>query len=195
MTAALSSPPAARTTSRSSRARASSGSPPARTTPPTANAAAVEYTRAGNFTTNSAGYLVTQDGYYLQGRTAGGADTLIQVPPGSTNVSIGQNGEVSLCRRHRHARHSGFLSLATFSNKAGLSRGGSNRWLAERELGCADRRHPGAPRWLHHRRRDRDVQRGPRPVVHEHDHRAARLPGQLARHLDGSTRCCRTWST
>ena len=36
----------------------------------------------------------------------------------------------------------------------------------------------------HHRGRDRDVQRGPRPDVHEHDHRAARLPGQLARHLD-----------
>ncbi len=36
--------------------------------PPTANPAATEYTRAGNFTTNSQGYLVTQDGYYVQGR-------------------------------------------------------------------------------------------------------------------------------
>src|SRR3954463_7291702 len=31
---------------------------------PTANPTGVEYTRAGNFTTNSAGYLMTQDGYY-----------------------------------------------------------------------------------------------------------------------------------
>src|SRR4029079_15103865 len=62
---------------------------------PTANATAVEYTRAGNFTTNRAGYRITQDGYYVQGRTAGGADTLLTVPPGSTNVAIGQNGEVS----------------------------------------------------------------------------------------------------
>ena len=56
---------------------------------------------------------------------------------------------------------------------------------AERQLGRADRRHPERAVRLHHRRRDRDVQRGPRPVVHEHDHRPARLPGQLARHLDG----------
>ena len=39
-----------------------------------------EYTRAGNFTPNSAGYLVTQDGYYVQGRTAAGADTLLHDP-------------------------------------------------------------------------------------------------------------------
>src|SRR5919109_124054 len=43
---------------------------PSNATPPAANAAGVEYTRAGNFTTNSAGYLITQDGYYVQGRTA-----------------------------------------------------------------------------------------------------------------------------
>ena len=68
---------------------------PSTGTPPAANPAATEYTRAGNFTTNSAGYLVTQDGYYVQGRTAGGADTLLQIPTSATNMSIAQNGDVT----------------------------------------------------------------------------------------------------
>src|SRR2546423_1783118 len=37
-------------------------------TPP-ATPATMEYTRAGNFTLNDQGYLVTQDGYYVGGRT------------------------------------------------------------------------------------------------------------------------------
>ena len=87
-------------------------------------------------------------------------------------------------------------SLATFQNAAGLER--ALRQPLDR-LGELGRR---AGRHARQRRQgpdlgghDRDVQRGPRPDVHEHDHRAARLPGQLARHLDRRTRCCRTWST
>ena len=105
-------------------------------TPPTANPAAVEYTRAGNFTTNSAGYLVTQDGYYVQGRTAGGADTLLNIPSGSSNVTIAQNGEVSYVDGTGTRQSAGFLSLATFSNAAGLQRSGSNRWLASPNSGA-----------------------------------------------------------
>ena len=37
--------------------------------PPAAATGNFEYTRAGNFTTNSDGYLLTQDGYYVQGLT------------------------------------------------------------------------------------------------------------------------------
>ena len=105
-------------------------------TPPTANPAAVEHTRAGNFTTNSAGYLVTQDGYYVQGRTAGGADTLLNIPSGSSNVTIAQNGEVSYVDGTGTRQSAGFLSLATFSNAAGLQRSGSNRWLASPNSGA-----------------------------------------------------------
>ena len=90
-----------------------------------------------------------------------------------------------LRRPDGHARRArATISLATFANSAGLERSGANRWLQSAELGRADRRHPGRAAGLHDRRRDRDVQRGPRPGVHEHDHRPARLPGQLARHLD-----------
>jgi flagellar hook protein FlgE len=105
-------------------------------TPPAPNAAGVEYTRAGNFATNSAGYLVTQDGYYIQGRTAAGADTLINIPAGSTGVSIGQNGEVTYMDATNTRQSAGFISLATFSNSAGLTRTGSNRWVVSANSGA-----------------------------------------------------------
>jgi flagellar hook protein FlgE len=116
---------------------------PSATNPPTANAAGVEYTRAGNFTTNSAGFLVTQDGYYVQGRTAGGADTLIQIPPDATNVGIGQNGDVTYVDAAGVRQTAGFLSLATFSNPAGLERTGSNRWLQSANSGAPTVGTPG----------------------------------------------------
>jgi flagellar hook protein FlgE len=105
-------------------------------TPPAANPAAVEYTRAGNFTTNAAGYLITQDGYYIQGRTAAGADTVINIPPGSTNVAIGKNGEVSYVDGAGTRQSAGFISLATFNNPAGLMRSGANRWLQSANSGA-----------------------------------------------------------
>jgi flagellar hook protein FlgE len=118
-------------------------------TPPTAAAASatdagVEYTRAGNFTTNSAGYLVTQDGYYVQGRTAAGAPTLLVIPPDSTNVAIGQNGEVSYVDNTGTRQQAGFLTLATFANSSGLERSGSNRWLRSANSGNAQVSTPSA---------------------------------------------------
>jgi flagellar hook protein FlgE len=112
-------------------------------TPPVPNPTATEYTRAGNFTTNSTGYLVTQDGYYVQGRTAGGADTLIQIPTGSTNIAIGSNGEVSYVDGAGVRQSAGFLTLATFSNQAGLQRSGSNRWLQSANSGAPTVGTPG----------------------------------------------------
>jgi flagellar hook protein FlgE len=108
---------------------------PSTATPPVANPAATEYTRAGNFTTNSSGHLVTQDGFYVQGRTAGGADTLLVIPPGSTNVAIGQNGDVTYVDGTGTRVTAGYISLATFSNTAGLERSGNNRWLQSANSG------------------------------------------------------------
>ena len=46
----------------------------AQTVPPALPAAGTEqYTRAGNFTTNTAGYLLTQEGFYVMGRSGAGA--------------------------------------------------------------------------------------------------------------------------
>jgi flagellar hook protein FlgE len=108
---------------------------PSTAVPPVANAAATEYTRAGNFTTNSAGYLVTQDGYYVQGRTGAGVDTLLVIPPSSTNMSIGSNGDVSYVDTTGTRVSAGSLSLATFANSAGLERSGANRWLQSANSG------------------------------------------------------------
>ncbi len=140
------------------------------------------------------GYLVTQDGFYVHGPTTRARrrrrrpTTLIRVPRGATNVAIGQDGDGQLHRpaRRRRARDRGLPALATFANSAGLERAsGNNRWLESANSGGAAGRQPRARNvGLTTAGRDRDVQRGPRPVVHEHDHRAARLPGQLARHLD-----------
>jgi flagellar hook protein FlgE len=98
----------------------------------------VQYTRAGNFTRNEQGYLVTQDGQYVVGRTAagGGTDTLLQVPTGATNFSIGQDGSVSYDPAGGGTRvTAGYLSLATFANDGGLQRVSSNRWAASSASG------------------------------------------------------------
>jgi flagellar hook protein FlgE len=113
--------------------RVGSGNPPAAATD-------VQYTRAGNFTRNQNGYLVTQDGYYVLGRatTAGtGADTYVNIPNGATNLSIGQDGSVSYDPAGGGARvTAGYLSLAKFPNEAGLERTSSNRWTNSNSSGA-----------------------------------------------------------
>jgi flagellar hook protein FlgE len=111
-------------------------------TPPTPGTN-FEYTRAGNFTTNADGYLLTQDGFYVQGTDAGGAPSLLQIPANSTNVAIAQNGEVSYVDATGTRVSAGFLSLATFPNAAGLERSGSNRWLESSNSGPATVGAPG----------------------------------------------------
>jgi flagellar hook protein FlgE len=120
-------------------------------TPPAAATGNFQYTRAGNFTTNSTGYLVTQDGLYVQGLAnpgpAGPANPykLIQIPEDSTNVAIGQNGEVSYIDGTTGVRTTAaYLSLATFANSAGLERAGNNRWVESANSGGAVVESPSA---------------------------------------------------
>jgi flagellar hook protein FlgE len=106
-----------------------------------------QYTRAGNFTTNEEGYLLTQEGFYVLGRAAVGAgapDTLLRVPPGGTNTAIGQDGSVSYIPAGGGARViAGYLSLATFQNAAGLERASGNRWMESANSGVAQASTPG----------------------------------------------------
>ncbi len=108
---------------------------------------AFEYTRAGNFTTNEEGYLLTQEGYYVVGSTTpgvGGADTLLRVPPGGTNFAIGQDGSVSYIPAGGGARvTAGYVSLARFSNEAGMERISGNRWGANGATGAEQVNTPG----------------------------------------------------
>ncbi len=107
----------------------------------------MDYTRAGDLTTNTQGFLTTQQGDYVIGRTAvakegetettytpGTEDTFIRIPPGSTNVSIGLDGSVSYTdndtadKTYQQRVVAGYLSLATFPNEAGLERIGGSLW-------------------------------------------------------------------
>lgn len=114
---------------------------------PPATPATVDYTRAGNFTLNDQGYLVTQDGYYVVGRsnnTGTGTDQLINIPPGSSNVNIGQDGGVSYIPPAGGARvTAGYLSLAKFANEGGLQRDVGSRWLASGASGAEQVGTPG----------------------------------------------------
>jgi flagellar hook protein FlgE len=106
-----------------------------------------QYTRAGNFTTNEDGYLLTQEGFYVIGRdTAGltGTDTLIRIPAGGTNTAIAQDGSVSYIPPGGGARViAGYLSLATFQNSAGLERASGNRWMESANSGNSQVATPG----------------------------------------------------
>lgn len=121
--------------------RVGSGAPPAVPT-------TFQYTRAGNFTTNQQGFLVTQDGAYVLGRTApggGGGDTYLQIPNGATNASIGQDGSVAYDPPGGGVRVvAGYISIAKFANQAGLERASSNRWNAGAASGAEQVDTPGS---------------------------------------------------
>ena len=119
--------------------RVGSGTPPALP-------ASFQYTRAGNLTLNAAGNLTTQDGYYVIGRTVagGGADTYINVPPGSTDLAVGQDGAVSYIPGGGGPRVvAGYISLANFANEAGLQRVAGNRWIESVASGVPTVNTPG----------------------------------------------------
>ncbi|MCW3018896.1 MAG: flagellar hook-basal body protein [Solirubrobacterales bacterium] len=116
----------------------------------------VQYTRAGDLTTNASGLLITQGGEYVIGRTAtvtsesetgdtyepGKEDTFLLIPPGSSNVSIGQDGSVSYTDENKESKQylqrvtAGYLSLATFANESGLERLGGSQWARTANSGA-----------------------------------------------------------
>ena len=95
-----------------------------------------QYTRAGNFTINSNGYLTTQNGEYVMGQlnagpvTAANPETYLKIPPGASGVSVGLNGALSYTDSAGNTQTAGYLSLVSFPNEAGLSRAGGSMWAA-----------------------------------------------------------------
>lgn len=75
-----------------------------------------QYTRAGNFTLNQEGSLVTQDGFEVQGD--GGALSITGL-----NARINENGGISV-----GGNQIGRLQIARFENPAGLEPVGSTRF-------------------------------------------------------------------
>ncbi len=116
----------------------------------------VSYTRAGDLTTNSTGFLTTQGGEYVVGRNAevtaesetgdtyapGKEESYIRIPPGSSNVAIGQDGSVGYTDENKESKNylqrvtAGYISLATFPNETGLERLGGSLWARSANSGA-----------------------------------------------------------
>jgi flagellar hook protein FlgE len=136
--------------------RVGQGEPPAKEPFTTGLPANMQYTRAGDLTTNTTGFLTTQSGLYVVGRNAvakegetessytpGTEDTYIKIPPGATNISIGMDGSVGYTDNNTESKTfgqrvvAGYLSLATFANESGLERIGGSLWATTANSGTA----------------------------------------------------------
>jgi flagellar hook protein FlgE len=120
--------------------------------PPAGLPANVNYTRAGNLTTNTNGYLTTQSGLYVMGvtaeKTAEGTYKptatagFIRIPPGSANISIGQDGSVNYTDEEPKSENyqkqvtAGYITLAQFPNQGGLQRIGDSMWAQTSNSGA-----------------------------------------------------------
>jgi flagellar basal-body rod protein FlgG len=94
------------------------------------------YTRAGNFSINDQGQLVTQDGYLIQ--------PAITIPQTATDVTISKTGQVQVTQPGNPAPTVvGQLTLATFMNEGGLSAQGSNLFLETAASGAPTLDTPG----------------------------------------------------
>lgn len=94
------------------------------------------YTRAGNFSINDQGQLVTQDGYLVQ--------PAITIPQGATNVSISQSGQVQVSTAGATAPTVvGTLELTTFMNESGLQAMGGNLFKETAASGAPTNGVPG----------------------------------------------------
>lgn len=118
----------------------------------TPTAANMNYTRAGNFIRNNEGFLTTQDGYYVIGRSGNGAgavDCYINIPTGATDISVGADGSVSFVPPAAWTPGAGmppigadgraiagYVSLATFPNEQALSHASGNRFVANAASGA-----------------------------------------------------------
>jgi flagellar hook protein FlgE len=100
------------------------------------------YTRAGNFMRDSAGDLVTPEGYYVVGYTldAAGAPTTtptkINVPATAKSVNIGQDGVVTMIDATGTVTSVAAISMAKFPNDAGLERVSGNKFRASNNSGA-----------------------------------------------------------
>ncbi|MFT3997399.1 MAG: flagellar basal-body rod protein FlgG [Asticcacaulis sp.] len=94
------------------------------------------YTRAGNFSPDDQGRLVTEDGYVVQPQ--------ITIPTDAKEVTISKTGQVSVTQDGvTTPTVIGQLQLATFVNKAGLEAIGDNLFLESGASGAATVGTPG----------------------------------------------------
>jgi flagellar hook protein FlgE len=109
----------------------------------------VFYTRAGNFTRDLSGYVVTPEGYYVIGYTLDSAgsptttETQIQIPTDAKSVTIGQDGIISVVDSAGTVTNVAAISLAKFPNDQGLDRVSGNKFRASNNSGTEIAGTPG----------------------------------------------------
>jgi flagellar hook protein FlgE len=108
------------------------------------------YTRAGNLSVSNKGFLTTQTGQYVTGYALDGTgnpiptDVAIKIPTGATGTAIDQNGGVSYIDPVSQTRVTPYrITLATFTNAAGLERQGGNNWVVSANSGPKSVNTPG----------------------------------------------------
>jgi flagellar basal-body rod protein FlgG len=95
------------------------------------------YTRAGNFSVNDTGQLVTTDGYLVQ--------PAITIPSNAVDVTISKTGLVQVTQPGTAAPTTvGQLELSTFVNEAGLEALGGNMFAESGASGPAVNGAPGS---------------------------------------------------
>lgn len=95
------------------------------------------YTRAGNFSVNDQGQLVTTDGYLVQ--------PAISIPQDAVQVSISKTGQVQVTSAGQSTPQVvGQLELSTFVNEAGLEAVGDNLFMESAASGAATTGAPGS---------------------------------------------------
>jgi len=95
------------------------------------------YTRAGAFSVNAEGQIVTPDGFTVEPG--------VNVPQDAINVTINASGEVIVRLAGQTTDTTiGQLDLATFANEAGLEAQGSNLYLETSASGAAQTGTPGS---------------------------------------------------
>jgi flagellar basal-body rod protein FlgG len=96
------------------------------------------YTRAGNFSLNDQGQLVTSDGYLVQ--------PAITIPQDATDVTISPTGQVQVTQAGSTTPQVvGQLQISTFLNEAGLEATGNNLFRESAASGSATTGAPGDP--------------------------------------------------
>ncbi len=94
------------------------------------------YTRAGNFSVNGEGQLVTDDGYAVQPN--------ISIPQDAIDVSVSKSGQVQVITQgETEPQIVGQIELASFFNEAGLEAIGDNLLLETAASGPANVGTPG----------------------------------------------------
>ncbi len=95
------------------------------------------YTRAGSFSKNAQGQLVTQDGYQLTPN--------ITLPQNTVSVNIIQDGTVYVDTGNGQQQQVGQITIANFPNEAGLIAMGDNLFQETTSSGNAQVAAPGQP--------------------------------------------------